>query len=428
MSERNSPSERPELGVILVGVGAVATTLVAGIVRIRQGAGLPVGSVTQLERWPTGAPGGSERVLGEAIGATPLARIAFAGFDLLENCAFESAKNARVLGREDLEGSEDALKAMPVWPGIGDSRFLPSLDPVHTIEGESSREKIDFVKSRVREFLDERGCERGVVVLCHSVEALSAGGDFQGDLDELGRELLKPHAESCLSPTQLYAIAAFESGLPLVNATPNSLGDCHPLKELARSREVPFCGEDLKSGQTYMKSVIASALRERLLGVKGWFSTNLLGNRDGLVLNDRDSFASKERTKSGVLAPVLSPDEYPDLYRDLEHQVHIRYFPPKGDAKEAWDDILLFGWLGYDMELKVNFLCRDSILAAPLLLDLILLADGAARRGESGVLDWLAPFFKAPLDHEAARCTTTPAEQSRELRRVLDKWTDVSGE
>ena len=402
------------LGILSVGTGSVASTLFAGVEMARRGIHYPIGSITQVDSFPT--PEITGQTLAEQLGLVRLDAIHFGGFDILETNAFEAAERARVLTRDDLEAAEKFLRSVEMFPGIYRERFLPSLSPTHSLSG-SLKEQVTAVRGLMKRFIESNKCDSTVLVLCHSTEAFFREESGPSTVAKFEAAIESEHVS--LSPSQLYAYAALQEGISVVNATPNPVLSIPALRELAESRHLSLAGSDLKSGQTYMKTVIASAIRERMLGVHGWFSTNILGNRDGQVLNNPQNFRAKEHTKKSVLDTVFPAAEFPHHYSDLEHQVHIHYYPPKGDEKEAWDSIQLFGWMGYGMELKVNYQCRDSILAAPMILDIVLLLEFAQRSGEYGVVEWLSCFFKYPSAADGSRLGRSHMDQHLMLHRRI---------
>ncbi|MBI5689768.1 MAG: inositol-3-phosphate synthase [Verrucomicrobia bacterium] len=387
-----SPENTGTLGIFTVGMGAVATTLMAGVELIRRGRRPAVGSYSQLG-WLSG-PEGPPRRVAEAVGLTPLRDLVFGGVDLIESNAREAARTAGVLSAADLAEAGDFLASITAGPGVHDSTYVRNL-PARRVRPEAGKlAQAEAMTREIRDFFASRGCARGVVLLTLSTEAWREPAPCHATVAAFRAGLERNDPE--ISPSQIYAWAAIAAGYPVVNCTPNLVLEVPAIRAAAEARGVPIAGSDLKSGQTMMKTVVAAGLAKRLFGVRGWFSTNILGNRDGLVLDEPENFRAKEVTKGGVLSDIFDAGAHPELYGDLHHQVHINYYPPKGDNKEAWDAIQLFGWLGYEMELKINFQCRDSIMAAPLVLDLALFTDLAARRGERGVQSWLGGYFKNP--------------------------------
>lgn len=399
-------------------MGAVATTLYAGVEAVRRGFSPGIGSLTQLGQLPLAAPPGTpSRPISELADFAPLAGVTFGGWDVLENNAYASAKRAAVLSPEDLKRHRKFLSAIPAFAGVADPRFTTRITPKFAKPAGSKRAQVEALRADLRRFRRLTKCDRVVVISCMSVEIYQALQPVHRSLPAFERGL--DADDPAISPSQLYAYAVLAERVPFINGTPNTTVEAPALQEFARRQGMPLAGSDFKSGQTYLKTIIASALRMRLLGLTGWFSTNILGNRDGLVLEDPKAFEAKRVSKTTVLDDLCSAKTYPALYSNIEHLVKINYFGPRGDNKEAWDSIDLFGWLGYPMQLKVNFQCRDSILAAPLALDLVLLTDLAARRGESGPLEWLAFFFKTPLTRGRATPGNDPSVQLRALESAI---------
>jgi myo-inositol-1-phosphate synthase len=408
-----------KLGIFTIGMGAVATTLMAGVELIRRGERHPVGSFTQLGSLP-GREGGAPQRVAEAMALPALKDVVFGGVDLIETDAYSAAKTAGVLNPADLEAVRGFLSTVTAGPGVHDASYVRTLDAMRVRPEQNKFAQADAMARVYREFFASQRCARGVVLLTLSTEAWKAAGPVHATPESFIAGLRANDPE--ISPSQIYAWAAIEAGYPVVNCTPNMVLEVPALRAHAEHRGVPLAGSDLKSGQTLMKTVVGAALGKRLLGVRGWFSTNILGNRDGFVLEEPQNFRAKEITKGGVLDDILDAKAHPELYSSLEHQVHINYFPPKGDNKEAWDAIQLFGWLGYEMELKINFQCRDSILAAPLVLDLALLIDLAARRGERGVQSWLGGYFKGPAARDGETVSNDLQVQLAQLEAKLRGW------
>jgi myo-inositol-1-phosphate synthase len=386
------PSER--LGVLFPGMGAVATTTIAGVMLARRGLAPPVGSLTQL---------GSLRVDGssaevpvrDALALTPLDGLVFGGWDLFSDNAYEVAVNARVLEDKHLELVRDELSQVRPMTAAFYPEYVRRLRGDHVKKATSKADMVEQLRADIRVFKRDNRCDRLVAVWCGSTEVYMEPAAVHATLEAFEAGLARSAPE--VSNSQLYAWACLLEGVPFANGSPNLAADFPAAIELSRRRGVPLAGKDFKTGQTLMKTILAPGFRARYLGVRGWFSTNILGNRDGEVLDDPDSFRAKEVTKLGVLESILRSDLYPELYGKLSHKVRIDYYPPRGDAKEGWDSIDIFGWLGYPMQIKVNFLCRDSILAAPVVLDLALLLDASARAGMRGIQDWLGFYFKSPM-------------------------------
>ncbi len=414
----SSTAKSSRLGLFTIGMGAVATTLMAGVDLIRRGRRQPVGSYTQLGTLPT-ADGGRQR-LHEALDLVSLDNLVFGGLDLIETNARDAASTAGVLNPADLAEVSGFLSTISAGPGIHDPIYVRTLDAMRALPEKNKFAQAQAMIGIFREFFTSNGCDRGVILLTLSTEAWRPATATHETPESFVAGLHRNDPD--ISPSQIYTWAAIEAGYPVVNCTPNLVLEVPAFRIQTAKRGVPFAGSDLKSGQTLMKTVIASGLAKRLLGVRGWYSTNILGNRDGLVLDAPENFRAKEITKGSVLSDILDANAQPELYSDLTHQVHINYFPPKGDNKEAWDAVQLFGWLGYEMELKINFECRDSILAAPLVLDLALLIDLAARRGESGVQEWLGGYFKSPGTHAGSRVVNDLNLQLATLEAKLLTW------
>ncbi|HEY6098649.1 MAG TPA: inositol-3-phosphate synthase [Anaeromyxobacter sp.] len=381
-----------KLAVLLPGMGAVATTAIAGVAVVRKGLAAPVGSLTQLGHL-AGSAGEGMR-LRDALPLAPLDELVFGGWDPIPDDVHSAAVRAKVLSREHLDPVKDELSAIRPMPAVFDRAWVRRLDGPNVKRG-TLREKAQALVDDMRGFMERNRCARGVVVWTGSTEVYTEHGPahqspkaFEAALDR---------SDPTIAPSMVYAWAAIQAGLPFLNGAPNLSQDIPALRELAERNGIVTAGKDFKTGQTLMKTTLAPMLRARLLGLDGWFSTNILGNRDGEVLDDALSFKTKEVSKLGVLDQILSPRRHPELYGDVQHKVTIHYYPPRGDNKEGWDAIDIFGWLGYPMHIKVNFQCRDSILAAPLVLDLALLADLAQRAGERGPQEWLSFFFKSPV-------------------------------
>jgi myo-inositol-1-phosphate synthase len=384
------------LGVLTVGLGAVASTFAAGVELVRRGLAEPIGSLTQM---------GTVRIDGRAEDREPLIRdfvplaaldqLVFGAWDPISDTAYEAALTCGVLDRRaHIEPIAAELKAIEPMPAVFDQEYVRRLDGANVKSGGSKTDLAEAIRKDIRDFKAAHSCDRVVVIWCASTEIFLQPGPAHQDLDAL--EAAMDANDKSVPPSMLYAYAALKEGVPFINGAPNLTVDVPAMVELADTAGVPIGGKDFKSGQTLMKTVLAPMLKARMLGLHGWYSTNILGNRDGEVLDDPGSFRTKEESKLGVLDDILQPRLYPKLYGDVHHQVHINYYPPRGDSKEGWDNIDIFGWLGYPMQIKVNLLCRDSILAAPLVLDLVLFTDLAQRAGFKGVQEWLSLYFKSP--------------------------------
>ncbi|MGH8218777.1 MAG: inositol-3-phosphate synthase [Steroidobacteraceae bacterium] len=392
----NIVQPRGKLGVLLVGLGAVSTTFIAGVHAVRKGLAPPIGSLTQLgtirlgKRTEHRSP-----LIKEFVPLASLDDLVFGAWDIFEDDAYQSALTAGVLDRSLLEQLRPELEAVRPWPAVFDRRYVRRLDGPNVKTGTGRRDLVNELRADIRAFARESGVERMVMLWCGSTEAFMEPQPAHASMDAFERAL--DADDPAISPSMLYAYAAITEGIAYANAAPNLCVDTQAFLELASEHHVPVAGKDLKTGQTLLKTIIAPGLKGRMLGVKGWYSTNILGNRDGEVLEDPASFRTKELSKKGVLDYILQPDLYPALYGELCHMVHINYYPPRGDNKEGWDNIDIIGWLNYPMQLKINFLCRDSILAAPLVLDLALFLDLAQRAGRTGIQEWLSFYFKSPM-------------------------------
>jgi myo-inositol-1-phosphate synthase len=384
------------LGILMPGMGAVATTFIAGVELIKKGIGEPVGSLTQLATIRLGKRT-ENRVpkIKEFVPLAGLEDLVFGGWDAFPDDAYEAAALASVLEKEHLNAVRDELQAIEPLPAVFDPRYVAKIEATHVKDYSSLREAAERVREDIRAFKREHGLERVVMVSCASTEAYLQPQEAHFSLERFEEAL--DRSEAAISPAMIYAYAAIMEGVPYANGAPSLAADIPALVELATRRGVPIAGKDFKTGQTWMKTVIAPGLKARMLGLEGWYSTNILGNRDGEVLDDAGSLKSKEVSKLSVLRRILQPELYPELYGEIAHLVKINYYPPRGDAKEGWDNIDIFGWLRYPMQIKINFLARDSILAAPLVLDLALFLDLAQRAGMGGIQEWLSFYFKSPM-------------------------------
>ena len=384
------------LGVLIPGVGAVATTFMAGVEAVRRQIAQPVGSLTQLATIRLGKrTEGRSPLIKDFVPLAKLDDLVFGGWDIYEDNAYEAAMKARVLEPSLLEAVRQPLEAIQPMKAVFDPDYVRRIHGPNVKQGRSKMDLAQQLIDDIERFRAEKQCSRLVMVWCGSTEVYHKPAAVHQSLKAFEEGLCKSDPE--IAPSQMYAYAALKCGVPFANGAPNLTTDIPAMIELAREHRVPICGKDFKTGQTFMKTVIAPGLKARMLGISGWFSTNILGNRDGEVLEDPGSFRTKEETKLSVLDYILQPDLYPELYKDIYHLVRINYYPPRGDAKEGWDNIDIFGWLGYPMQIKIDFLCRDSILAAPLVLDLVLFLDLAQRAGMQGIQEWLSFYFKAPM-------------------------------
>jgi myo-inositol-1-phosphate synthase len=392
---RIAPAEG-KLGILIPGMGAVTTTFIAGLEAIKRGLGKPIGSLTQMGTIRLGKrTDGRSPMIKDFVPLAGIEDIVVGGWDIFEDTAFEAAQHAGVLEPSLLNQLKEPLSAIRPMPAVFDKNYVKRLDGPNVKTKGSKMDKAEAVMEDIRQFQARTGATRLVMIWCGSTEVYRKPAAVHATLEAFEKGLVNNDPE--ISPSQIYAYAALKMGIPHANGAPHMTTDMPALMDLARDRAIPIAGKDYKSGQTFMKTLIAPGLKSRLLGLNGWFSTNILGNRDGEVLDDPESFRSKEVSKSSVLEYILQGDLYPDLYKDYYHKVRIEYYPPRGDAKEGWDNIDIFGWLGYPMQIKINFLCRDSILAAPLVLDIVLLLDLAQRSGMRGIQEWLSFYFKAPL-------------------------------
>jgi myo-inositol-1-phosphate synthase len=384
------------LGILTPGLGAVATTFIAGVESLRQGLGHPYGSLTQMGTIRLGkrTENRSPRI-GDFVPLASLDDIVFGAWDPIPDNAYEAAKKAGVLKDSDLAPIRAKLEAIRPMPAVFDNRWVKKLHGTHVKQGKTLADLAEALRHDIRTFKSENKCDRLVVVWCASTEIFLKPGAVHQSLEAFERGLATNDPE--IAPSMIYAYAALKERVPFANGAPNLTADIPALDELARANGVPISGKDFKTGQTLMKTILAPGFKSRLLGVSGWFSTNILGNRDGEVLDDPESFKTKEESKLSVLDSILQPHLYPELYGSLFHKVRINYYPPRGDEKEAWDNIDIFGWMGYPMQIKINFLCRDSILAAPIVLDLALFSDLAQRAGMKGIQEWLSFYYKSPM-------------------------------
>jgi myo-inositol-1-phosphate synthase len=392
---RIAPAEG-KLGVLIPGMGAVTSTFIAGLEAIKAGWAKPIGSLTQMATIRLGkrTEGRSPRIK-DFVPLAGLNDLVIGGWDIFDDNVYEAALKAGVLERPLLEKVKEPLSAIRPMKAVFNQDYVRRLDGPNVKKGGTNMDKARLLIEDIENFRKSSGASRLVMIWCGSTEVFHRSSDVHSTLEKFERGLESDHPE--IAPSQIYAYAALKSGVPFANGAPNLTTDVPALLDLARDRQVPICGKDFKTGQTFMKTLISPGLKARMLGLTGWFSTNILGNRDGEVLDDPGSFKTKEETKLSALEYILQPDLYPDLYKHFDHVVRINYYPPRGDAKEGWDNIDIFGWLGYPMQIKIDFLCRDSILAAPLVLDLVLFLDLAQRAGMKGIQEWLSFYFKGPM-------------------------------
>jgi len=384
-----------KLGILLPGLGAVATTLIAGVEAVKKNLAQPVGSLTQMgnirlgkrteDRYPK---------IKDFVPLADLNDIVFGGWDVYSDNVFESAMNAKVLEPMMLHAVKQELEAIRPMKAVFDRTYVSNLDGQHIKEAATKADLAKAVMDDIESFKEANDCSRVVIVWCGSTEKYIEQSEVHDNIENFEEGLLRN--DPAISPSMIYAYAAIKLGVPFMNGAPNLTCDIPALIDLAKETNTPIGGKDFKTGQTLMKTILAPGLQARALGIRGWFSSNILGNRDGYVLDNPDNFKTKEVSKLSVLENILRPDISPELYGDLYHKVRINYYPPHGDNKESWDNIDIFGWLGYQMQIKINFLCRDSILAAPIVLDLALFSDLAKRAEMSGIQEWLSFYFKSP--------------------------------
>jgi myo-inositol-1-phosphate synthase len=385
-----------KLGVLIPGIGAVSTTFMAGVHAIRQGMAQPVGSLTQLSTIRLGKRTDNRTPrIKDFVPLAGLDDLVFGGWDIYEDSAYEAAVEAKVLESSMLDKLKEPLSAIKPMKAVFDQNYVKRINGPHVKTGKTRMDDAQALIDDIEQFRKNSGASRLAMIWCGSTEVFHRPAAVHENLKTFEEGLCKNDPD--IAPSQIYAYAALKSGVPFANGAPNLTTDVPVMLELARERQIPICGKDFKTGQTFMKTLLAPGFKARMLGMSGWFSTNILGNRDGEVLEDPGSFKSKEETKLSVLEQILQPDLYPALYKDLYHSVKINYYPPRGDAKEGWDNIDIFGWMNYPMQIKIDFLCRDSILAAPLVLDLILFMDLAQRAGMKGIQEWLSFYFKGPM-------------------------------
>jgi len=406
-----------KLGILLPGMGAVASTFIAGVLSSRKGLTRPFGSLTQMGTIRIGARS-EERfpLINEYVPLAQLKDIEFGGWDIFPDNMFEVCTKAEVLETKHIEAIKEELSAIKPMPAVFSAKYIKNITGPNQKTG-TLWEKAQALRADIQNFKKTKNCARLVTVWCGSTEAYCKPSNVHATIEafEAG---LKADSEE-IAPSQVYAYASIMEGVPFCNGAPNLTLDIPAFLQLAKEKGVAISGRDFKTGQTLMKTILAPGLKSRMLGVAGWYSTNILGNRDGAVLDDPANFKTKEESKLGVLDTIFQPKVYPELYANLYHKVTINYYPPRGDAKEGWDNIDIFGWMGYHMQIKVNFLCRDSILAAPLVLDLALFSDLSQRAGFSGIQEWLSFYYKAPSVNEGNVVEHDIFIQSMKLKNTL---------
>ncbi len=394
MKENIQPADG-KLGILLPGLGAVATTMIAGVVAVKKGLSQPIGALTQMGSIRLGKRTENRYpLIKDFVPLADLNDIVFGGWDVYTDNVYEAAMNAKVLEPSLLNSIKPELEAIVPMKAVFDTAFIKNLNGTNIKEAATKYDLALAVMDDIENFRDANDCSRVVIVWCGSTEKYIEESEVHQTIESFEEGLR--NNDPAIAPSMIYAYAALKLGVPFANGAPNLTCDIPALMQLAKETDTPIGGKDFKTGQTLMKTILAPGLSARALGIRGWFSTNILGNRDGLVLDDPDNFKTKEVSKLSVLEDILQPDINPELYGDLYHKVRINYYPPHGDNKESWDNIDIFGWLGYSMQIKINFLCRDSILAAPIVLDLALFMDLAKRANMSGIQEWLSFYFKSP--------------------------------
>ena len=407
-----------KLGILLVGLGAVSTTTIAGVIAIRRGLAKPIGSLTQMGTIRLGKrTEGRSPLINEFVPLAGLKDIVFGAWDIFEENAYDAAGTAGVLDKDLLQQIRPELEAIKPMSAVFDRRYVKRLDGPNVKKGKNKKDLAEQLIEDMRRFKQENNCDRLVMIWCGSTEVYLTESAAHASIGNLEKAM--EANDDNVPSSMIYAYAAIKEGIPYANAAPNLSADIPALLELADDTGSPLAGKDLKTGQTWMKTVVAPGIKARLLGLHGWYSTNILGNRDGEVLDDPESFKTKEESKKSVLDYILQPNLYPDLYAKLDHVVRINYYPPRGDNKEGWDNIDIFGWLGYPMQLKINFLCRDSILAAPIVLDSALFLDLAKRANMSGIQEWLSFYFKSPMHAKGLYPEHDLFIQSMKLKNTL---------
>jgi myo-inositol-1-phosphate synthase len=396
---RKTPNIAPaegKLGVLLPGLGSVASTFIAGVEAVKKDLAKPIGSLTQLGRIRLGKRTDNRNpLINELLPLAGLNSLVYGGWDIYEDNCYDAAVNAKVLSQDQLDQVRAEMEAIKPMPAVFEQRYVTRINGPNVKKGSNKMELAEALIADIAQFKKSTGVSRTVMVWCGSTEIFKRSTAVHQSLKAFEEGLAKSDPD--IAPSQIYAYASLKSGVPFANGAPNLTLDTPAIQELAKQQSVAIAGKDYKTGQTFMKTLIAPGLKSRLLGMHGWFSTNILGNRDGVVLDDPESFKTKEESKLSALEVIFQPSQYPDLYQHFDHKVRIEYYPPRGDNKEGWDNIDIFGWLGYPMQIKINFLCRDSILAAPLVLDLALFLDLSQRAGMSGIQEWLSFYFKSPM-------------------------------
>jgi len=396
LKDLNVAEPKGKLGVLMPGMGAVSTTFIAGVIAVRKGLAKPFGSLTQMQHIRLGRRDEHRNpLIKELVPLAELDQLCFGGWDIFEDDAYQAALKAGVLEKELLDQVKDELQQIKPMKAVFNKKYVKKLDGPHVKKANNWYEYYEMVRDDIRNFKEKNGVDRMVMIWTGSTEVYMKESAVHQSKAAFEKAMKENHPD--IAPSMVYAWAAIAEGMPYVNGAPNLTADIPAMLEFAKETGAPLAGKDFKTGQTLMKTIIAPGLKARMLGVEGWFSTNILGNRDGEVLDDPESFKTKEESKLSVLDQILQPELYPELYKDLYHKVRINYYPPRKDNKEGWDNIDIYGWLGYPMQIKIDFLCRDSILAAPIVLDLALFMDLAKRSGFHGIQEWLSFYFKSPI-------------------------------
>lgn len=409
-----------KLGILTPGMGAVATTFIAGVIAVRNGIRLPIGSLTQMGHIRLGKrTDNNQPLIKNFVPMTELADIEFGGWDIFEDSVYDAAMNAGVLEEKLLDELKPELEKIKPMSAVFDNYYVKKLEGTHVKSGPTKMDLAEQLMADMENFKKEKGCDRLVMVWCGSTEIFMEKSAVHATIEAFEDGLR--NNDPAIAPSMIYAYAAIKMGVPYANGAPNLSADFPALEELSKQTGSPTMGKDFKTGQTLMKTILAPGFKARLLGMSGWFSTNILGNRDGEVLDDPESFKTKEESKLSVLDNILQPELYPDLYGDLYHKVRINYYPPRGDNKEGWDNIDIFGWLNMPMQIKIDFLCRDSILAAPIVLDLALFLDLAKRAGLGGIQEWLSFYLKSPVTPEGLQPEHDLFIQQKKLKNTL-RW------
>ncbi len=407
-----------KLAILMPGLGAVATTLIAGVEAVKKGKAQPIGSLTQMSTIRLGKRTDDRNPrIKDFVPLADLHDIVFGGWDIYNDNVYESALNARVLEPYQLHDLQDQLERIKPMPAVFDHEYVKNINGTNIKSADTKMDLAYMLMADIEKFKTENNCSRAVIVWCASTEKYLEPSDIHQSLEQF--EIALNNNDPRIAPSMIYAYAALKTGVPFVNGAPNLTVDIPALVELAKETNTPIAGKDFKTGQTLMKTIIAPGLHARALGVNGWFSTNILGNRDGQVLDDPENFKTKEVSKLSVLDEIFQPESNPLLYGEMHHKVRINYYPPRGDNKESWDNIDIFGWMGYPMQIKINFLCRDSILAAPIVLDLALFSDLAKRAGMSGIQEWLSFYLKSPQTAEGLKPEHDIFKQLIKLQNTL---------